>query len=270
MADEDLFLVSRAFTHFLAIANTAEGHARSRNLAMEEPTGDIHALSGKPDSCGGVLPSLVKIYDKDMLWDALTSQSVELVLTAHPTEVNRKTILNKKRRIHEILAQADGYRMTGRTTTYQQAQLNDALNREIASIWQSDEVSRKKPTPQDEAERGTLVVETVLWEAVPSFLRKLDATMEAYLGKGLPLKSAPIRFSSWMGGDRDGNPNVTADVTREVCLRKRLKGASLFAKDIKTLANALSITNCSEEMRAVVGDAREPYRAYLATVSRIA
>ena len=157
--------------------------------------------------------------------------------------------------------------MTGRTSPYQQKQLDDALNREIASIWQSDEVSRVKPTPQSEAERGTLVVETVLWEAVPEFLRKLDATMEAYLGKGLPLESAPIKFSSWMGGDRDGNPNVTPDVTREVCLMKRFKAASLFANDIERLASELSITNCSEEMRAVVGDAREPYRAYLVPVS---
>jgi phosphoenolpyruvate carboxylase len=70
-----------------------------------------------------------------------------------------------------------------------------------------------------------------------------------------------------MGGDRDGNPNVTPDVTREVCLRKRLKGASLFAKDIERLASELSITNCSEELRAIIGDAREPYRAYLTTVS---
>ena len=234
---------------------------------MEEPTGEIHALSSKSDSCGGVLPELVKKYDKQKLWDALTSQTVELVLTAHPTEVNRKTILNKKHRIQQILTQADKSRLTGRTTPYQQKLLDDALNREIASIWQSDEVSRIKPTPQMEAERGTLVVETVLWEAVPDFLRKLDATMKAYLDKGLPLESAPIRFASWMGGDRDGNPNVTPDVTREVCLRKRLKGASLFAKDIERLASELSITNCSEELRAIIGDAREPYRAYLTTVS---
>lgn len=159
---------------------------------------------------------------------------------------------------------ADRYR--GRTTQYQQKQLNDALNREIASLWQSDEVSRLKPTPQSEAERGTLVVETVLWEALPEFLRRLDATMEASLGRGLPLESAPIRFASWMGGDRDGNPNVTPDVTREVCLMKRLKAAELFAKDIARLENELSITECSEEMRELVGEAREPYRAFLKTV----
>ena len=109
------------------------------------------------------------------------------------------------------MTKTDGYRQIGRTIPYEQSQLNDALYREISAIWQSDEVSRTKPTPQSEAERGGLVVETVLWEAVPQFLRKLDATMKDSLGKGLPLDSAPIRFASWMGGDRDGNPNVTLD-----------------------------------------------------------
>jgi phosphoenolpyruvate carboxylase len=82
---------------------------------------------------------------------------------------------------------------------------------EISAIWQSDKVSRTKLMPQSEAKCGELVVERVLREAVPQFLRKIDATMKDSLGKGLPLDSAPIRFASWMGGDRDGNPNVTPD-----------------------------------------------------------
>ena len=164
------------------------------------------------------------------------------------------------------MTKADGYRQIGRTIPYEQSQLNDALYREISAIWQSDEVSRTKPTPQSEAKRGELVVETVLWEAVPQFLHKIDATMKDSLGKGLPLDSAPIRFASWMGGDRDGNPNVTPDVTREVCLMKRYKAAELFAKDIERLESELSITNCVDELRLMVGDAREPYRAFLALV----
>jgi phosphoenolpyruvate carboxylase len=103
LSDEELFLVSRAFTHFLAIANAAEGHHRSRRIQEREPKeGDIHALSNKSDSCGGVLPDLAKKHDKDTIWDALTTQVVELVLTAHPTEVNRRTILNKQRRVQQV------------------------------------------------------------------------------------------------------------------------------------------------------------------------
>jgi phosphoenolpyruvate carboxylase len=167
----------------------------------------------------------------------------------------------------QILTKADSLREKKRTTSYAQTELDRALQREIASLWQSDEVSRSKPTPQNEAERGTLVVETVLWEALPSYLRKLSATMEATIGKSLPLTAEPLVFSSWMGGDRDGNPNVTPETTRIVCLKQRAQAAGLLARDLKRLQRELSIVECSDEFKAVVGDgAREPYRALLRPV----
>jgi len=198
--DKELFLVSRAFTHFLALANSAESHHRSRRL-QEAYTANM-GLFSKRDSCGGAIPNLLETgHTAGEIWEALTSQTTELVLTAHPTEINRRTILDKKRRIQDILTQADACRVAG-TSEFRIKELDNAMYREISSIWLSDEVSRFKPTPQTEAEKGTLVVETVLWKSVPSYLRKLDSTAQEYLGKGLPLDSAPIRFASWMGGDR--------------------------------------------------------------------
>jgi phosphoenolpyruvate carboxylase len=158
-----------------------------------------------------------------------------------------------------------------KTTSFPQSELDRALEREIAAIWQSDEVSRSKPTPENEAKSGTVVVETVLWEALPSFLRKLNATLQSVTSgqKGLPLRAAPIIFSSWMGGDRDGNPNVTSATTTTVCLRQRKQVAGLLKRDIIFLEKELSITKCSDELRAVVGEApREPYRAMLRPVSK--
>lgn len=267
LSNYELFLVSRAFTHFLSLANAAEGHHRSR-LSLHRQNSSTasgpRALSDKSDSCGGVVPELTKHFDAGDIFDALTSQTVELVLTAHPTEVNRRIILDKQKRIQKLLTLADGYRSSGNVTPYQQAELNDALSREISSIWQSDEVARSKPTPQIEADRGTLVVETVLWETLPQFLRKLNSTMVESLGKKLPLDVAPIKFASWMGGDRDGNPNVTPDVTREVSLSNRGKAATLMHRDLTILMSELSITHCSQELRDIVGeDAREPYRRFL-------
>lgn len=153
-------------------------------------------------------------------------------------------------------------------TSYAQTQLDLALQREIASLWQSDEVARSKPTPQMEAERGTLVAETVLWEALPSYLRKLNATMQTTIDKSLPLDATPVKFSSWMGGDRDGNPNVTPFVTREVIVKQRAQAASLLSRDLRRLERELSIRECSAELAAVVGsDASEPYRALIWPVS---
>ncbi|KAL7558229.1 hypothetical protein ACA910_016109 [Epithemia clementina (nom. ined.)] len=269
LSDKELFTISRAFTHFLAMANAAEAHHRIRRIrqqqreALEAGTSS-GALYPKSDSIGGVLPALLEQgHSAEEIWQALSTQTVDYVLTAHPTEVNRRTIINKNKRVQEILTMADNYRTTF-ATPYEQESLNRAMYAEMASIWLSDELNRAKPTPEVEAEKGTLVVETVLWDSVPQFLRKLDATAQEFLGKGLPAESAPVRFASWMGGDRDGNPNVKPHTTRIVCLKNRAKAASLFKRDLMRLESELSLTTCSEEMRSLVGDdAREPYRVYL-------
>jgi phosphoenolpyruvate carboxylase len=248
------------------MANAAEKHHIKRVLEeFNVPSGGFY---DKVDSCGAVLRDLTDRHSAEDVWEALTTQTVELVLTAHPTEVNRRTVLDKHRRIQGVLTDADARRNKGKkATAFQKKELNDALQREIASIWLSDEVNRKKPNPQDEAEKGTLIVETVLWETIPQFLRKLDATAHEFLGKGLPLDTAPIKISSWMGGDRDGNPNVVANTTREVILRNRFKAARLFAEDLTRLETELSLTTCSDELRDIVGEAREPYRSFLRPVS---
>lgn len=212
LSNEELKVVSRAFAHFCAIANAAEYHHRSRRneqklslYAAGAGKDSMAALTADSDSCGGVLLELKeKGVSVEDLFKTLTSQQVELVLTAHPTEVNRRTLLDKHRRIQYLLTEADDLRGKGVVTKFQKKLVDDSLKREIGLIWQSDELNRKKPSVQEEAERGTLVVETVLWEALPSFLRKLDATMKDTLGEkyGLPLEAAPFKFSSWMGGDR--------------------------------------------------------------------
>lgn len=267
LSDDELFKVSRAFTHFLAIANGAEAHHRIRRLkesGLEEGVAGGGALYPKNDSCGGVLPDLLKAgISKDELYEALSTQCTELVLTAHPTEVNRRTTLEKHKRIQNILTNSDLLRAAGGGKSFLETEYDKALWREISSLWLSDEVSRAKPTPEHEAGRGTLVIETVLWDAVPLFLKKLDATVKEFVGKSLPFTAKPIRFASWMGGDRDGNPNVKPDTTRKVSLRNRAKAAALFASDLEELSGELSIKICSKEMRDIVGDAREPYRAFL-------
>ncbi len=208
---DELKVVCRAFAHFCAIANAAEYHHRSRRTierllqAQKEDPKRIGALGVKFDSCGGALPQLLKDGKSPKeIFDTLTTQKVELVLTAHPTEVNRRTLLDKHRRVQNLLTEADELRAKAGSTPFQEKLINDALKREITLIWQSDELTRRKPTVQEEAERGTLVVEAVLWETVPTFYRKLDATMLEVLGKefGLPVDATPFKFSSWMGGDR--------------------------------------------------------------------
>lgn len=285
MSAKEMAVVSRAFAHFLGVANAAEAHQRCRRLKLdlqkEGSEGLLGALhEGRGDSTAGVLSSFLEggegheAVSKAELFKSLTSQTVELVLTAHPTQVNRRTLLEKHGRVQKILDDADSLR-DGNGTPYQKGLLDDALRREIASIWQTDEVSRVKPSPQSEAERGTLVIETVLWEVLPGFLRKLDATMKSTLGEEywLPLTASPFKFASWMGGDRDGNPNVTPDVTREVCLTNRIKAAELLEKDVRELmglisGNPLVDSGAMDKVRERAGsESRAPFRSYLHPVA---
>lgn len=267
---DELMIVSRAFAHFCAIANAAESHHRSRkndHKLRSSKQASIGAFVSSPDSCGGVLPQLMKRDDLSPqdIFESLITQQVELVLTAHPTEVNRRTLLDKHRRIQFLLTEADSLRNTN-GAEFEKQIVNESLEREIALIWQSDELSREKPSVQSEAERGTLVVDDVLWEALPKFLRKLDATVKNVLGEqySLPLDAVPIKFSSWMGGDRDGNAFVKPDITREICLVNRIRAAELLKRDLDDVASRLSTTFCNEELRNIVGsEVREPYRAFL-------
>ena len=99
--------------------------------------------------------------------------------------------------------------------------------------------------------------------AIPQFLRQLDSQLKEELGVSLPLDCCPVKFASWMGGDRDGNPNVTSEVTEEVLLLSRWMAADLYVRDIDQLRAELSMFECSDELRERVGDAAEPYRKLL-------
>eukprot|EP00815_Leptocylindrus_aporus_P000387 CAMPEP_0116071930 /NCGR_PEP_ID=MMETSP0322-20121206/14135_1 /TAXON_ID=163516 /ORGANISM="Leptocylindrus danicus var. apora, Strain B651" /LENGTH=973 /DNA_ID=CAMNT_0003560497 /DNA_START=352 /DNA_END=3269 /DNA_ORIENTATION=+ len=278
LSNEEIQSVARAFTHFLALANTAEAHHRTRKNRTYMASKSLEevplALMDKRDSCGGVIPELLQRGGENAVrpsdvYESLCSQQVELVLTAHPTEVNKRTILQKKKTVLELLSKADEIRAGGRDKSYEASLLLQDLECQISSLWQSDEVARAKPSPQEEARRGMLVLESVLWEALPEFLEKLSYTMQRELGGeeyALPLTACPIKFSSWMGGDRDGNPNVTPDVTREVVWRNRVQSAELIIKEVHALIDELTVLNCTDAFRAVVGnsdEAREPYRYFL-------
>jgi len=260
-----LYGVSRSFANFLALANTAENYHRIRKLkdSLMKKESEF-GLWPKHDSCSGSIEHLVNDLDisPDAVLEALNSQKVEIVLTAHPTEVNRRTMLQKLRRISSILEQRDGMGHS----IYELKQYDSQLLAEISSIWGSDFLRRSKPSPVNEARSGLAIVETVLWTAVPNFLRKLDDVTKAKLNQSLPLNIAPIKIASWMGGDRDGNPNVTPEVTIEVCMLSRWLGATLFKADIIHLRQLLSMHYCSKELEAMTSNRREPYREVLKTL----
>ncbi|KAL3802405.1 hypothetical protein HJC23_007230 [Cyclotella cryptica] len=263
----DTLGVMKTFCIALNLVNAAEVHHRMR-LIRENERGLEHVHVGPlpmvEDGIRGTMEILLEEGNsKDKIFERLLRQKNEIVLTAHPTEVNRKTILRKYRIISELLA----YLERPDLHPFERAEALNNLRGIISAIWGADEIRRVKPTVQKEAAGGCAVIESVLWDAVPSYLRKLDAQCRVTLGKKLPVDAAPVKFASWIGGDRDGNPNCTPEVTVEVVTHQRLRAAKLFLSDLNELYSELAISSRFskelEELAASVkqsDDAREKYR----------
>ena len=246
MSDSDLLTVGRAFAQFLNLGNIAE---QEYNAAM---------------NVDASIDALFKHLDKaeltaDKVQDAVAKLNIDLVLTAHPTEVTRRTLIHKHKELANCLQ------------AIHQESLNDVERKKIetriadliAQAWHTEEIRSVRPTPVDEARWGFSVIENSLWEAVPDFMRELDGRLNEDYKVSLPLDASPVQFSSWMGGDRDGNPFVTSKVTEQVLLLARKRAAKLFAIDLDRLQVELSMYDCNDALREKVGDANEPYRALL-------
>lgn len=254
LQEDELLPVARAFNQFLNLANIAEQYQLIHRRDESQPA----PFESR------VLPELLarlqaEGHSDESLARQLGRLEIELVLTAHPTEVARRTLIQKYDAIAAQLALQDHRDLT----TAEREQIRERLQRLIAEAWHTEEIRRTRPTPVDEAKWGFAVIEHSLWHAIPNYLRKADQALHAATGLHLPLEAAPIRFASWMGGDRDGNPNVTAPVTREVLLLARWMAADLYLRDVDQLAAELSMQKASAALQARVGDSVEPYRAVL-------
>ena len=249
--------VARAFAHFLNLANIAEQHHRIRRRRFYERDPDAPPQVG---SCDETLGRLRRAgVPPEDLHAAVAALQLELVFTAHPTEVTRRTLMMKHARIADLLAMRDRPDLTAP----ERQEVLDALRIEIAASWETSEVRKRRPSPIDEARSGLVVFEQTLWDTLPRFLRVLDAALVRHTGRALPLEAVPVRFGSWIGGDRDGNPAVTAAVTETVTLLTRWQAASLYLREIEALRSELSMTDASTELRRRVPGADEPYRELL-------
>ena len=229
--------VTRAFNQFLHLANIAEQDHQVRNLEEDAQTAWANLFD--------------RLSPEDVV-AALGTSRVESVLTPHPTEVLRRTLVLK---YDAIAAELKRPRPSERR-----------LERLIAEAWHTDDVRREGSSPQDEAKWGFAVVENSLWDALPACLRDIDDALARRNLPPLPIDVAPVHIASWMGGDRQGKPNVTAAVTREVLMLARWMAADLYLRDIEALQADLSMKECTGALRNRVGDDPEPYRALLKTV----
>ncbi|WP_440633547.1 phosphoenolpyruvate carboxylase [Candidatus Pelagibacter sp. HIMB1485] len=259
LSPEITFKVTRAFSHILNLMNLAESLDASRKLNEY----DNPYFKNKKQNLfiEDIINSLFKnrkISDKK-IYDQATKLDIGIVLTAHPTEVKRRTLIQKYANLTTLMEQRHLYKKYPAKII----EIDRKLYSEIAIIWKTDELKRTKPSPLDEARWGLAVIEDSLWDTIPRVYKRLNDIFRKNLNKDLPRNFNPIQFGSWMGGDRDGNPNVTSEVTKKVILFSRWQAAKLYERELTKLIQDLSMEECSNKIKKVTGNSFEPYRVYL-------
>jgi len=265
LPDDHLLPVARAFTQFLQLANIAEQHHRVYAQVSDDDSRNITDRKRLIDVFQRVQRE--KENAKELLFNSLSNMRIDLVLTAHPTETIRRTFIKKYESIEECLGILEMFDPNAQEKSIAEKaeRTEERLKDLISQIWHTNEFRSERPTPVDEARWGLAVIENSLWKAVPTFYRDLDRLILETVGKRLPLNAAPIRFASWMGGDRDGNPNVTAEVTKRVLLLGRWQAVELYIGDFERLKDELSMIKASDELLNFVGGKNvvEPYRVLI-------
>jgi phosphoenolpyruvate carboxylase len=224
---EQATALTRAFTQYFLLANAAEQVYR------------VRALDERPSSESWV-PRTVRAVHEELgaegLQKAVDSLDVRLVFTAHPTEASRRAVLTKLRRISDLLAEE-----TEEDTAERRRQDRD-LAELIETLWQTDELRRSRPTPQDEARNALYYLRQIFRQTMPEMLDDLREELRAH-GADLRDGQVPLRFGSWIGGDRDGNPYVTAEVTRDVLALQAEAAIDVSLEIISELILELSVSS---------------------------
>ena len=259
LSPKNSYKITRAFTHFMNFMNLAELIDASRKL--NEYENNKKKTSNSNLFIEEIFEDLFnnKNISETKIYNTAKNLKIGVVLTAHPTEVKRRTLIQKYHNIIEILEQRDLLKNFPSKLKILDKKLYD----ELTIIWNTDELKRFKPSPFDEARWGLAVIEDSLWDTIPKVYRRLNSIFLQNMDKGLPKNFNPIEFGSWMGGDRDGNPNVTAEVTRKVILLSRWEAAKLYEKSLTKIIRSYSMMKCSKKISNKVGKSFEPYRVFL-------
>ncbi len=232
--------LARAFTSYFYLANTAEQVHRAASLdrLRVENGSAIGQMAGRVASDPEAIAEL-----------ACSVGRIELrpVFTAHPTEAARRSVLTKLRGIGELLE------VRSRSGGSDQAAIDERMAELVDLLWQTDELRRERPTPADEANAVNYYLDDLARNVVPRVVDDFVGQVRD-LGVELPPGATPVRFGSWVGGDRDGNPNVTPEVTEAVLAQQHHLGIGMLLADIDALITELSsstqITDVSDELRA--------------------
>ncbi|ANI39781.1 phosphoenolpyruvate carboxylase [Mycolicibacterium vaccae] len=249
--------VIRAFTHFALLANVAEDIHRERRRA-------IHEAAGRPPQDSSLAATYLKLDDADLdaatVAEALVGALVSPVITAHPTETRRRTVFDTQHRITELMR----LRLHGFTVTPEGKDVERELRRHILTLWQTALIRLSRLKIQDEIETGLRYYAAAFLEVIPQVNAEVrSALQERWPGSGI-LDDPILRPGSWIGGDRDGNPNVTAEVVRLATGSAAYTAFAHYFTELTALEQELSMSmrlvHTSEHLAALADACDEPAR----------
>jgi phosphoenolpyruvate carboxylase len=228
--------VARAFTTYFDLVNVAEENHRVRVLRQRERQSHPQP---PPQSIAAAIARLwEQNVDEPALEALLARLHVEPVFTAHPTEAKRRTVLSKLRLIADLLYEREVHDLL----PSEAAELEERLLAEVTTLWLTERTRTRKPQVTDEVRTGLHFFDTVIWDVVPQVYEAMAAALERYYPR---LQPPPrfLTFGSWIGGDRDGNPNVTMAVTAETLRLHRGLAVEHHRRVAQRLARSLSISD---------------------------
>jgi phosphoenolpyruvate carboxylase len=250
--------VIRAFTHFALLANVAEDIHRERRRA-------VHVAAGEPPQASSLAATYLKLdsaeLDSATVADALAGALVSPVITAHPTETRRRTVFDTQHRITELMRS----RLHGYSRTEDGRDVERELRRHILTLWQTALIRLSRLKIQDEIETGLRYYPAAFFEVIPQVNAEVRTALSARWPDARVLDQPILRPGSWIGGDRDGNPNVTADVVRLATGRAAYTALEHYFAEITALEQELSMSarlvKVSDELAALADKCHEPARA---------
>jgi phosphoenolpyruvate carboxylase len=275
-------IVARAFAAWFHLVNLAEDQAQTQQLTADRRAS---AAAGRPHG-ETLLAALTTLQEagvaEEAVGDLLAELQVRLVLTAHPTESRRRSVLAKLVRIADLLRRLDSAALAPEET----ADLTRQLSEEVVALWLTDETRDRAPTVVDEVRNSIFWFDATIFWVVPRIIRELRAAVAATYPGLTPALGRPLTFGSWVGGDRDGNPNVTPAVTAAALDEHQRMAIGLLRRSIETMHAHLSVALSRgvspklearvDELAAALGDtegmewryADQPHRRFLALIHR--
>ena len=255
----EAYQLTKAFAIYFELTNLAETNHRKRRRVAARLDPD------RPDQPGTFRGTLRRMREAGISFEAalewLRRVEVVPVFTAHPTEVARRTVLFKRRRIAQQLEQLDHLPLTEE----QAARSEAAIMAEITALWQTDEVHRRRPVVRDEIKMGLDYYVASLIETLPQVYTEMADSFRQVYGQPLAAHALPqaVRFGSWIGGDRDGNPNVKSETTRDALVMARQLILDHYIKATTEMMDRLSTSTqqmqVSADLRKQVARYREAF-----------